>query len=184
MEVVHRTGRQRCATSSGSVAATIRCRTCRTSSRREPAHTIGEPCLADRFKWDYDQTSAQLLADNYVGQLASGADEHGLRLTMEGYDLPFGDEATYTSRVDEPMSEAPDRRRKPDECKTRQMASVAHVNGQQIVGAEAFTSGDSEQWKLHPASVKAGGDYQFSQGINRFVIHRYAHQPYLDKFPA
>ena len=64
------------------------------------------------------------------------------------------------------------------------MASVAHVMGDRIVGAEAFTSGDSEQWKFHPASVKALGDYEFSQGINRFVIHRYAHQPYLDRFPG
>ena len=56
--------------------------------------------------------------------------------------------------------------------------------GDTIVGAEAFTSGDSEQWKLHPATVKALGDYEFSQGINRFVIHRYAHQPYLDRFPG
>jgi hypothetical protein len=28
-----------------------------------------------------------------------------LRLSIEGYDLPFGDEATYTARADEPMSE-------------------------------------------------------------------------------
>ena len=47
-----------------------------------------------------------------------------------------------------------------------------------------FTSGDNEQWKFHPATVKALGDYEFSQGINRFVIHRYAHQPYLDRFPG
>ena len=64
------------------------------------------------------------------------------------------------------------------------MASVAHIMGEKIVGAEAFTSNDHEQWKLHPASVKALGDYEFSQGINRFVIHRYAHQPYLDRFPG
>ncbi len=64
------------------------------------------------------------------------------------------------------------------------MASVAHIMGDRIVGAEAFTSGDSEQWKMHPATVKALGDYEFSQGINRFVIHRYAHQPYLDRFPG
>lgn len=151
---------------------------------KESAHTVGNPAMAERFRWDYDQTCAELLADNYVGQLAKRAHEHGLRLTMEGYDLPFGDEAMYTSRVDEPMSEFWTGGGNQNERKARQMASVAHVNGQQIVGAEAFTSGDSEQWKLHPASVKAGGDYQFSQGINRFVIHRYAHQPYLDKFPG
>jgi hypothetical protein len=71
-----------------------------------------------------------------------------------------------------------------NEAMARQMASVAHVMGDKIIGAEAFTSGDNEQWKFHPATVKALGDYEFSQGINRFVIHRYAHQPYLDRFPG
>ena len=41
------------------------------------------------------------------------------------------------------------------QAKARQMASVAHIMGDRIVGAEAFTSGDSEQWKMHPATVKA-----------------------------
>jgi hypothetical protein len=105
-------------------------------------------------------------------------------LSIEGYDLPFGDEATYTARADEPMSEFWATGGNQNEAKGRQMASVAHIMGERIVGAEAFTSNDHEQWKLHPASVKALGDYEFSQGINRFVIHRYAHQPYLDRFPG
>ncbi|MDB5327272.1 MAG: hypothetical protein JWM57_2841, partial [Phycisphaerales bacterium] len=148
------------------------------------APPIAGRALADRFRWDYAQTCADLLADNYAGELAKRAHEHGLRLTMEGYNLPFGDEATYTSRVDEPMSEFWTHPALENERKARQMASVAHVMGKPIVGAEAFTSGDSEQWKLHPALIKAIGDFQFSQGINRFVIHRYAHQPYLDRFPG
>jgi len=125
-----------------------------------------------------------LLADCYVGRLAELAHEHGLRLTIEGYDLPFGDEATYTQRADEPMSEFWATGGNQNLTRGRQMASVAHIMGEKVVGAEAFTSGDSEQWKFHPATIKALGDFEFSQGINRFVIHRYAHQPYLDRFPG
>jgi hypothetical protein len=146
--------------------------------------TIGTPAVANRFRWDFQQTISELLAENYVGRLAQRAHEHGLRLTLEGYNLPFGDEATYTERADEPMSEFWATGGNENEAKGRQMASVAHVMGEKIVGAEAFTSGDNEQWKFHPATVKALGDYEFSQGINRFVIHRYAHQPYLDRFPG
>jgi len=145
---------------------------------------IGTPAVASRFRWDFQQTISELLAENYVGRLAQRAHEHGLRLTLEGYNLPFGDEATYTERADEPMSEFWATGGNENEAKARQMASVAHVMGEKIVGAEAFTSGDNEQWKFHPATVKALGDYEFSQGINRFVIHRYAHQPYLDRFPG
>jgi hypothetical protein len=146
--------------------------------------TIGDKQMAGRFRWDYQQTISELLAVNYVGRLAELAHDHGMRLTIEGYNLPLGDEATYTARADEPMSEFWATGGNENQSKGRQMASVAHIMGQKIVGAEAFTSGESEAWKMHPATVKALGDYQFSQGINRFVIHRYAHQPYLDRFPG
>lgn len=145
---------------------------------------VGEADVAKRFRWDFQQTRSELLAENYVGRLAELSHEHGLRLSIEGYHLPFGDEATYTARADEPMSEFWATGGNENEAKARQMASVAHIMGQKIVGAEAFTSGDNEQWKMHPATVKALGDYEFSQGINRFVVHRYAHQPYLDRFPG
>ncbi|HXA45864.1 MAG TPA: glycosyl hydrolase, partial [Candidatus Angelobacter sp.] len=146
--------------------------------------SIGGPATAGRFRWDFQQTISELLAQNYVGRLAELAHDHGLRLTLEGYDLPFGDEATYTQRADEPMTEFWATGGTQNATKGRQMASVAHIMGKTIVGAEAFTSDDSEQWKFHPATVKALGDYEFCQGVNRFVIHRYAHQPYLDRFPG
>jgi hypothetical protein len=146
--------------------------------------SIGDAALAARFRWDFEQTISELLAENYVGRLAELAHQHGLRLTLEGYNLPFGDEATYTARSDEPMTEFWATGGNENLTKCRQMASVAHIYGHTIVGAEAFTSGDNEQWKFHPATIKALGDYEFSQGINRFVIHRYAHQPYLDRFPG
>ncbi len=146
--------------------------------------SIGNPAMARRFRWDFEQTISELLAENYVGRLAELAHEHGLRLTLEGYNLPFGDEATYTARADEPMSEFWATGGNENLAKARQMASVAHIMGEKIVGAEAFTSGDTENWKLTPATVKALGDYEFSQGINRFVIHRYAFQPYPDRYPG
>lgn len=145
---------------------------------------IGEESTAARFRWDFQQTISELLATNYVAALAQLAHRHGLRLSIEGYHLPFGDEATYTAQADEPMSEFWATGGNENEAMARQMASVAHVMGDRIVGAEAFTSGDNEQWKFHPATVKSLGDYEFSQGINRFVIHRYAHQPYLDRYPG
>jgi hypothetical protein len=67
--------------------------------------TVGDAAMVSRFRWDFQQTLAELLAENYVGRLAKLSHQHGLRLSIEGYDLPFGDEATYTARADEPMSE-------------------------------------------------------------------------------
>ena len=66
----------------------------------------------------------------------------------------------------------------------RGMASAAHLNGKSIVGAESFTAGDQERWRDHPATIKALGDRAFSEGINRFVFHRFAMQPWLDRRPG
>jgi hypothetical protein len=153
-----------------------------------PLWHVGGKELADRFRWDFWQTASELLAENNSGQLAARAREHGLRMSIEGYDLPFGDEATYAGVVDEPMCEFWTRTQ-PDQPirmleKCRQMASVGHVMGRRVIGAEAFTADALEQWKFHPAIIKSLGDHIFSLGINRFVIHRFAHQPWLDRAPG
>ena len=151
------------------------------------ARQFGDAALAARFRWDFNQTVAELLAENYSGRIADLAHQHGLRYTLEGYNLPFGDEYTFTARADEPMTEfwtAARIGQNETYRKAAEMASVAHVYGHAIVGAESFTSGEGEQWKLTPADIKALGDFEFSQGVNRFVVHRYAHQPYPDRAPG
>ena len=144
--------------------------------------------MTARFRWDFEQTISELLAENYVGRLAELAHEHGLRLSIEGYDLPFGDEGIYSASADEPMSEfwtgTSSWSKGFNEHKGIQMASVAHTTGKTIVGAESFTSDEREKWMKHPATIKALGDMQFCFGVNRFVIHRFAHQPYLDRAPG
>ncbi len=62
----------------------------------------------------------------------------------------------------------------------RGMASAGHVYGQRIIGAESFTAADQEKWREHPGSLKALGDIAFCEGINRFVFHRYALQPWAE----
>jgi hypothetical protein len=148
---------------------------------------IGGKALADRFRWDFNETIAELLSENYTGRIAALAHQYGLRFTLEGYHLPFGDEATYTAAADEPMTEfwTPGRfEQQTTKTKAHQMASVGHLYGRNIIGAESFTSDESEEWKQHPATIKALGDFEMTEGVNRFVFHRYAFQPYLDRFPG
>ena len=145
---------------------------------------VGDPAMTARFRWDFQQTISELLAENYSGRIEILARKNGLRYSLEGYDLPFGDEFTYTARADEPMTEFWTDWSANNRVRTLEMASVAHVYGRAILGAESFTSSDHEMWKLTPADIKAMGDDEFSMGVNRFVFHRYAHQPYLDRFPG
>src|SRR5262249_41939677 len=70
-----------------------------------------------------------------------------------------------------------------DSCKLA--ASVAHIYGRKLVGAESFTADpDRGRWQNHPYALKAGGDLLFAPGINPFIVHRYAHQPWLDRLPG
>ena len=39
---------------------------------------------------------------------------------------------------------------------------------------------DDEKWQGYPGSIKELGDWAFCEGINRFVFHRYALQPWTN----
>jgi hypothetical protein len=139
--------------------------------------------LSERFLWDVRQTVSDLIVENYAGQFRKLAHQHGLRLSIEAYDGAPCDEMTYAGQADEPMAEFWSWGNSTAYSCT-EMASAAHVYGRRILGAEAFTATDGERWLHHPASIKALGDWAFCEGINRFVFHRYALQPWRDYAPG
>jgi len=141
---------------------------------------LGSLEISERFLWDLRQTVSELIADNYAGQFSKLARKHGLHLTMEGYDLNPSDDLTFSGRADEPMAEFWSWPAYAVAYSCMAMTSVAHVYGKPIVSAEAFTATDAEKWVAHPFAVKVFGDWAFSHGINRFVLHRYALQPWTN----
>jgi hypothetical protein len=133
--------------------------------------------VSERFLWDLRQTISDLVVENYAGHMQALAQQQGLRLSIEAYGGPC-DDAPYAGRADEPMCEfwiggggfpTP-----------KEMASAAHTYGKPILGAEAFTADNNERWLQYPATMKALGDRAFCDGVNRFVFHRYALQPWVD----
>jgi hypothetical protein len=139
--------------------------------------------VSERFLFDLRQTISDLLVANYAGRMRELAQSHGLRLSIEAYGEP-ADDMAYAGQADEPMCEfwSHSRFGAADTCTV--MASAAHVYGKPILGAEAFTADDSERWLDHPGSIKAIGDWAFCEGVNRFVFHRYALQPWRDRRPG
>jgi hypothetical protein len=144
---------------------------------------VGSLEISERFLGDVRRTVQDLLLDNYAGRLRALAHQHGMRLSIEAYgDGPF-DCLSYAGRADIPMSEFWVGGGALNTCKT--MASAAHVYGKPIVAAESFTADPSQgKWQNHPASLKALGDQAFCLGVNRFVVHRYALQPWLKLKPG
>ncbi len=135
--------------------------------------------VTERFLWDLRQTVSDLIVENYAGEFRRLANRHGLRISMEAYGGPF-DELAHGGQADEPMGEfwAWERLGSAESMAT--MASSAHTYGKKILGVEAFTSGPGEKWLGHPGFIKDLGDWAFCEGANRFVIHRYAAQPWAN----
>jgi hypothetical protein len=138
--------------------------------------------VSERFLWDYRRTISDLFAANYYGYFADKCHRAGLLCSVEPYDGPFECMA-IASQADILMGEFwigmgvnPS---------VRIASSLAHVYGRPIAGAESFTSMPQDgRWQNHPRSMKALGDEIWCNGINRYIFHRYAHQPWLDKWPG
>jgi hypothetical protein len=136
---------------------------------------------SERFLWDFRQTIGDLMLENYAETLQSLARQNGLRFTAEAYDA-FSDNMAYAGRTDEPVGEFWGGFAR--HYNITEMASAAHTYGKPIVGAEAFTSGPNERWLSHPASLKPGADWAMCEGVNRFVFHRWAVQPWRNVAPG
>jgi hypothetical protein len=138
--------------------------------------------VSERFLWDYRRTISDLFTANYYGYFADKCHAAGLLCSVEPYDGPF-ECMSIASKADILMGEFwigmgvnPS---------VRIASSLAHVYGRTIVGAESFTSMPRDgRWQNHPRSMKALGDQIWCNGINRYIFHRYAHQPWLDKWPG
>jgi hypothetical protein len=142
--------------------------------------------VSERFLWDVRRTIADLLAENYYGRMSEVVRGHGLLFETEaaGAQQFLFDPVTFQRQADLPMGEfwVTEGRIRPD-CKAA--ASVAHIFGKKYVGAEAYTSGPQQaRWTQHPYSLKPLGDEAFCHGVNRFVFHRYAMQPWNDLRPG
>lgn len=134
--------------------------------------------ISERFLWDLRQTSQELIIEYHAKHLKKYSHRNGFGLSIEPYDMNPAADMELGSVADVPMCEfwSPGGYNSSFSC--IQAASIAHVNGQSVVAAEAFTAVDA--WKQHPASMKDQGDWAFAAGVNKFFYHTFQHQP-LDK---
>ncbi|HTQ11103.1 MAG TPA: glycosyl hydrolase [Fimbriimonadaceae bacterium] len=144
---------------------------------------IGSLEQSERFLWDFRRTICDLFSDNYYGYFAQLCHEHGLKFSDEGYGNGSFDNLEVCGDADIPMGEfwvggsAVET--------TKLAASAGHIYGKPVIGAESFTADTPHgRWLYDPYSLKVLGDRVFCLGINRYIFHRYAHQPWLDVVPG
>ncbi|HRO46079.1 glycosyl hydrolase [Agriterribacter sp.] len=142
---------------------------------------VESPEISERFLWDLRQTGQELVLEYHAGQVKKYSHRHGLGLSIEPYDMNPNADLELGAVADVPMCEFWS---KDFGYNTSfsciEAVSVAHVNGQPLVPAEAFTAEKNEGWKQHPGSMKAQGDWAFATGINRFVYHTFQSQSLAD----
>lgn len=145
---------------------------------------VGNLEMSERFLWDFRRTIADLWAANYYGYFAELCKKHGMLFSTEPYGNGNFDNLQCGGIADVPMGEfwAP----QGWALETAKLAaSAAHTHGRRIVGAESFTADETNgRWLLEPAGIKALGDLVFTRGVNRYIFHRYAHQPWLHLYPG
>jgi hypothetical protein len=144
---------------------------------------VGDVALSERFLWDVCRTVSDLMGENYFDHFADLCHERGLKFSTEPYgNGPFED-LTAARKADIPMGEFWVNGFYSDSAKLA--ASAGHIYGSTIIGAESFTGApDDDKWTLDPYALKAVGDRIFSLGVNRYIFHRYAMQPWVNRFPG
>ena len=141
--------------------------------------------VSERFLWDLRQTAQELVIENHALRLKELGHRHGLQLSIEPYDLNPTADLNLGSAADVPMCEFWSKGHGfSTEYSCFEAVSIGHTDGAKIIAAESFTANDTDGWLQYPGSMKAQTDWAFATGVNRFVIHRYQHQPALDQFPG
>lgn len=143
---------------------------------------VDNPAVTERFLWDTRRTVADLFAENYYGHFSELCRQHGLLSAIEPYTGPF--ESLQCGAPDGVVMGEFWAGSQGDPS-VKMAASVAHIYGKTIVGAESFTAWPSDGgWQDDPYSLKPLGDLMFCRGINRYFFHRYAMQPWTNRWPG
>ena len=152
--------------------------------------TVDDEDTTRRFRFDFRRTQADMFADRYYSHFQKRCKEKGIITYTEPYGGGMMEELQVAQRLDINMGEfwCGQTMLWPNFLLNRtvkQVASVAHALGGNIVGAEAFTSEpDSDKWLLYPYALKSLGDYMFTRGLTRIYFHRYVHQPHPTAMPG
>lgn len=143
---------------------------------------VDSPEITERFLWDMRRTIADLFAENYYEHFAELCRRHGLKSAVEPYTGPF-DSPQCGASADVVMGEF--WTGSEGDPSVKLAASIAHSYGKTIVGAESFTAApEAGRWQNDPYSLKALGDLMYCQGLNRYYFHRYAMQPWTNRWPG
>ncbi|HEV2692630.1 MAG TPA: glycosyl hydrolase [Verrucomicrobiae bacterium] len=153
-----------------------------------PAFTgrvVDSPEVSERFLWDVRRTISDLFAEKYYGHFAELCAAHNMTCSFEPYTGPY-ESLQVGATAEIPMGEFWVGNGPLDQS-VKLASSVGHIYGRNVIGTESFTAAPSTEhgrWLDDPYAIKALGDQVFCTGINRYIFHRYAMQPWTNRWPG
>lgn len=143
---------------------------------------VKDVATTERFLWDFRRTVADLYADNYYLYFAKLCHDKGLLCSIEPYRTAL-EGLAVAAGADIPMGEF--WASGGFYWTLKLVASAAHTNGRTLAAAESFTSAPPlGRWQNYPGMLRRTGDLVWTKGINRFIFHRFTHQPWIDQVPG
>jgi hypothetical protein len=140
---------------------------------------------SEKVLFDIRQTIAELLVDGFYSTMTQLAHEKGAVFSAEATaPTMVGDGMLHFREADIPMGEF--WLRSPTHDKPSDVldaVSGGHIYGKNLIQSEAFTE-VRMAWDENPGMLKALGDRNLAFGVNRFVLHVFSHNPWMDKKPG
>lgn len=144
--------------------------------------TIGSKADSVKFRYDFANVTRNLFRDIYFKNVSEKLKSAGLNYFTEAYGGPWRLD-DIIPRISDPMCEFWTDNGKFTSYLTEPVISSIRKSGKTVILAEAFTGQPaSSKWDEYPAWLKPIGDKAFCSGVNRFVIHRFTHQPWDNKY--
>jgi len=141
--------------------------------------------FSEKILFDLRKTISELIRDVFFYEVKNYANQHNCLLSAESVSpVMVVDNLSYYKNVDIPMGEfwldSPTHDKPTD---VLDAINASNIFGKKIVGAESFTQ-LRINWREHPAILKPIADFYMTQGINWFVFHLFAHNPWINRIPG
>lgn len=143
---------------------------------------VGSAEETRKFNDDFKETISDLYYDGYFAVCEKMVHAAGLKIHSEPYGGPWKI-AKAVPYFDEVAGEFWCHGGKYKPYAVDEVVAGSRLAQKNIVNAEAFTAQpDDSLWNETPDYLKTIGDAAFCAGVNRFMLHRFTHEPFGEKY--
>ena len=135
-----------------------------------------------RFRKDFNETIKDLYRDVYYTTVSKKLTDARLTFLCEPYGGPWNNDEIMPL-VHNVMTEFWTDKGVYHPYELDPTVAALRKAGKNLIEAEAFTGQPQySKWTESPVWFKPIGDGAFCAGVNRFIIHRFVHQPWDDRY--